>query len=121
MTVTLRSNVRGRVEHLLDARDVAREGRHDDPAVERLHDLAERLADRPLGRRVAGVLGTGGVRQEADHALLAEPGEDREVGQLAVDRGVVELEVAGVDDRADRASAGRCPSRPGWSGRSGTG
>ena len=37
-----------RVQHLLDARDVAREGRDDDPALERLHDLAEGLADRPL-------------------------------------------------------------------------
>ena len=32
--------------------------------------------------------------------------EDREVGQLAVDRGVVELEVAGVDDDADRRPEG---------------
>ena len=96
----------GGVEHLLDAGDVAGEGGHDHPAVERLHDLAERLADRPLGRRVARVLGAGRVGQEADHALLAEPGEDREVGQLAVDRRVVELEVAGVDDRADRRPQG---------------
>ena len=95
-------HVGGRVEDLLDARDVAREGRHDHPAGERLHDLAEGVADGPLGRRVARVLGTGRVGQQAGHALLAEPGEDREVGQLAVDRRVVELEVAGVDDRADR-------------------
>ena len=102
MTDTLRSNVRRGVEDLLDARDVAGEGRHDHAAVERLHDLAEGLADRPLGRRVARVLGAGRVGQQAQHAFLAEPGEDREVGQLAVDRGVVELEVAGVDDRPDR-------------------
>ena len=70
--------------------------------VERLHDLAERLAHDPLGRRVARVLGARRVRQEADHALLAQPGEDVEVGQLPVDRRVVELEVAGVDDDADR-------------------
>ena len=43
----------GGVEDLLDAGDVARERRHDDPPVERLHDLAERLADGPLRRRVA--------------------------------------------------------------------
>ena len=77
-----------------------------DPAVERLHDLAEGLADGPLGRRVAGVLGARRVGQEADDALRAELGEDREVGQLAVDRGVVELEVAGVDDRSDRRAQG---------------
>ena len=96
----------GGVEDLLDAGDVARERRHDDPPVERLHDLAERLADGPLRRRVAGVLGPGRVRQEADDALGAELREDREVGQLAVDRGVVELEVAGVDDDADRRPEG---------------
>ena len=88
--------------------------------VERLHDLAERLADGPLRRRVARVLGARRVGQQADHALLAELGEDREVRQLAVDRGVVELEVAGVDDRSRPASGGRCPSRPGSSGRPGT-
>ena len=86
MTDDVAVHVRGRVEDLLDARDVAREGRDDHPPLERLHDLAERLADRPLRRRVAGVLGAGRVGQQAGHALLAEPGEDREVGQLAVDR-----------------------------------
>ena len=109
------------VEDLLDARDVARERGDDDPALERLHDLAERLADGPLGRRVAGVLRAGRVGQEAGDALRAEARQDREVGQLAVDRRVVELEVAGVDDGPDRRLAGRCPSRPGWSGRRGTG
>ena len=82
------------------------EGRHDDPALERLHDLAEGLADRALGRGVARVLGTGRVGQEAQDAFLAQAGEDREVGQLPVDRGVVELEVAGVDDRPDRRAQG---------------
>ena len=48
MTDTSRPHVRGGVEDLLDARDVAGERGHDDPAVERLHDLAEGLADRPL-------------------------------------------------------------------------
>ena len=78
------------------------EGRDDHPAVERLHDLAERLAHDPLRGRVARVLGPRRVGQERDHALLAEPREDVEVAQLAVDRGVVELEVAGVDDGPDR-------------------
>ena len=94
------------VEDLLDARDVAGEGRHDDPAFERLHDLAEGVADRAFRRGVAGVLGARRVGQQAQHALLAEPGEDGEVGQLAIDRRVVELEVAGVDDRPDRRPEG---------------
>jgi hypothetical protein len=100
MTATWRSKSAAGVEDLLDPGDVAGEGRDDHPTVERLHDLAERLADRPLRRRVPGVLGASRVGQEADDALRAELREDREVRQLAVDRGVVELEVAGVDDHA---------------------
>ena len=45
------------IEDLLDAGDVARECRDDHPAIERLHDLAEGLADGSLRRGVAGVLG----------------------------------------------------------------
>jgi len=95
-----------RVQDLLDARDVAGEGRHDDPAVERLHDLAERIADGPLRRRVARVLRPRRVREQADHALLAQLGEDVEVREPAVDGRVVELEVAGVHDGADRRPEG---------------
>ncbi len=94
------------VEDLLDARDVAGERGHDDAALERLHDVAEGLADGPLGRRVARVLGARRVGQEAQDALLAELGQLVEVGQLAVDRRVVELEVAGVDDEAERRAQG---------------
>ena len=106
MTETLRSHVGGGIEDLLDAGDVARERRDDHAALERLHDLAEGLADGPLRGGVARVLGPGRVGQEAGDAFGAEPGEDREVGELAVDRGVVELEVAGVDDRPDRRLEG---------------
>jgi hypothetical protein len=95
-----------RVENLLDPGDVAGEGRHDDPAVERLHDLAERVADRPLGRRVSRVLRPGRIREEAHDALLAQLGQDVKVRQPAVDRGVVELEVAGMHDDANRRAQG---------------
>ena len=118
MTVDAAAALRRGVEHLLHARDVAREGGHDHPAVEALHDLVERLADGLLGRRVAGVLGARRVGHEAEHA--GEPRGEREVGQPAVDRGVVELEVPGVDDRAERrsrampmASGIECPTRNG--------
>ena len=106
MTATLRPMSAGGIEDLLDPGDVARERGDDDPALERLHDLAEGLADGPLGRRVAGLLGVRGVREQAQDALGAELREDREVRELAVDRGVVELEVAGVDDRPDRRAQG---------------
>ena len=93
---------RGGVDDLLDAGDVAGESGDDDPAVQRLHDLAEGLADGPLGQRVAGVLGASRVGEQADDAVLAQAGKHGEVGPPAVDRRVVELEVARRDDRPDR-------------------
>ena len=98
MTVTWRPKRLGRIEDLLDARDVGGEGGHDDPAVEALHDVPEGLADGALRGRVAGILGPRRIRHQAEHTLLAEAGQVVEVGELAVDRGVIELEVAGVDD-----------------------
>src|SRR6185312_3211727 len=56
----------------------------------------------PFGWRVARVLGPGRVREQTEHAFLAESRQDREVRELAVDRRVVELEVARVDDGPDR-------------------
>ena len=64
-------------------------------------DLVEARADGALGRRVAGAVDVGGVLQQAEDALLAEFGEGVEVEGLAVRRGEVDLEVAGVDDDAD--------------------
>ena len=66
MTATLRSMSAAASRTCWIAGDVAREGGDDDPALERLHDLAERLADGPLGRRVARVLGARRVGQEAE-------------------------------------------------------
>ena len=77
----------GRVDDLLDARDVAGEGRDDHPAVERLHDLAERLAHRPLRRACS----RGSRRASSRDRRQTTPSspslrEDVEVRQLAVDR-----------------------------------
>ena len=49
-----------------------------------------------------GHLGVGGVDQEQVDALVAEPGEPAEVGQPAVERQLVELDVAGVQHQAGR-------------------
>ena len=80
MTATLRSNVARGIEDLLDARDVAGEGGHDDASLEPLHDVAEGVADRPLGWRVARVLRPRRVGEEAEDAFLAELGQGVEVG-----------------------------------------
>ena len=52
--------------------------------------------DRALGGGEAGHLGVGRVDQEQVDALLAEPGERPQVGDPAVQRQLVHLEVAGV-------------------------
>ena len=62
--------------------------------------------DGALGGRVAGTIDVGGVLEQHEHALLAEFGEGVEVEGLGVGRGEVDLEVAGVDDQADRSVDG---------------
>ena len=47
-----------------------------------------------------GDLGVGGVGEEQVDALLAEPGERAQVGDPAVERQLVHLEVAGVQHHA---------------------
>ncbi len=71
---------------------IRRSGLREDP-VEHGRDLT-------LGRREPGHLGVGGVDHEQVDALLAEPGERAQVGDAAVQRQLVHLEVAGVQDGA---------------------
>jgi len=49
-------------------------------------------------------LGPRRVGQQAEHALVAEASDVLEVDQLAVDRGLIELEVTGVHDVAERCA-----------------
>ena len=64
-------------------------------------DVVEDRADLALGGDEARLLGVGGVRQQQVDALLAaEPGEAAEVGEAAVERQLVHLEVAGVQHDA---------------------
>ncbi len=74
----------------------------EDAAVPLRDDLAERLADDPLGAGEAGPLGVGRVAEQQVDAAVAELGERADVGAQPVDRGVVELPVAGVEDAAGR-------------------
>ena len=80
--------------------DVRGERGHDDPSGRVAHDSHERRGHDLLGLRHAGTLGVGRVGHQHVDAVLAEPGETCHVGALAVDRRVVELEVARVHDRA---------------------
>ena len=58
--------------------------------------------DLSLGGDEAGHLGVGGVREQQVHAGRAEPGEAGQVGEAAVERQLVHLEVAGVQHCAGR-------------------
>ena len=74
--------------------------------------LQERRPDARFRGRDAGPVGVGRVAAEAEQALRAELGEAGEVGRDAVDRRLVELVIAGQQDRAevgvdcDRAGVG---------------
>ena len=50
----------------------------------------------------ARALGVGGIGEHAEHALVADRGDSRKIGRLAVDRRLIELEVAGMEDRSNR-------------------
>ena len=64
----------------------------------------------------AGDLGVGRVGEEQVDALLAEPGERAQVGEPAVERQLVHLEVAGVQHHAGRRCGWRRRARRGSSG-----
>ena len=90
----------GGVDDLLDAVHVAGKGRDDDAAGGVREQPVERRRNFDLGRREAGDLRVGGVHLEEVDALLAEAGKGAQVGDAAVERQLVHLEVAGVEDRA---------------------
>ncbi len=89
----------GGVEHLLHAMHVRGEARDDHPAGRLGDDVGDDVADLALGRDEAGNLGVGRVGQQQVDALVAQSGEAGQVGEPAVQRGLVHLEVAGVQHR----------------------
>ena len=76
------------------------EAGHDDALVALGEDAVEDRRDVLLGGREAGHLGVGRVGEEQVDALVAEAGELVEVGDPAVERELVHLEVAGVQHDA---------------------
>ena len=55
---------------------------------------------------VARTVRVGAVAKHCQHALTAQLAKRMKIGSDAVDRGLVELVVAGVDNRADRGCYG---------------
>ena len=89
------------IHDLLDARHVRRERRDDDAPRRAREDVRERFADDALRRRVPGTFRVRRVREHAEHAFIADARDRREIGRAAVDRRLVELEIARVEDRSE--------------------
>jgi hypothetical protein len=88
----------GRGEQLLHPVEVGREARHDDAPLGSAEDLAQRVPHYRFRRRATGGLGVGRVRQQQVHTFFCEFADQFHVGAAPVDRRVVQLEVAGVED-----------------------
>ena len=100
-SATLRSSCYGGVDHLLDAVDVGGERGDDDPPLALRELLQQGRADARLRGRDARAVGVGRVAAEQQQAVAADLGEARDVGGAPVDRGLVELVVAGHQHRAE--------------------
>ena len=81
---------------------MAREARDEDAAGRVLDDVAQGRSDRCLGPREPGDRGIGGVREQQVDALGAEAVDGVVVRRDAVDRRLVELEVARMEYGARR-------------------
>ena len=83
-----------------NAATIRRPGRAREDLLERFDDLALRSGE-------AAAVDVGAVGKQRQHAGGAELGEAVDVEVLAVDRRLIDLEVAGVDDDADRRVDGQ--------------
>ena len=82
--------------------DIGRKRRDDDALVTVLKELIKAVDHARFRGAVAGTLHVRGVRQQREHALVAELAETRQVDHAALNGREVDLEVTRVDDGADR-------------------
>ncbi len=106
MLVPVKASLRlwrcGGIGHLLDARDQRGKRADEDAAFGFAEDLREGGIDHAFRRGGAGLIGIGGVRHQRQHAAPAKFGQLGKIGRLAIDRRVIEFEIAGVDDQSGR-------------------
>ena len=93
---------------LSHARDQGGEGPDQDPALCLTEDVIEGAIDHCFGGRPARLVGVGRIGHEGQHAPPTKLTELGEIRRPAIDRGMVELVVPGVDDQARR----RCDRQP---------
>ena len=96
----------GDIEHLLHTVNVAGEAGDDDPALRGFEHPPKHRGYLALGGNEARNFGIRRVGHQQVDAFGAEPGEATEVGQPAVERQLVHLEVAGVQHQT-----GGCANR----------
>src|SRR5215510_9058875 len=93
--------LRGEIDEDLHPVDARGERRDHELASAAREDLLERLDDLDLRAREALAFDVRAVGKQRQHPPRAELGEPVQVEVLTVDRRLIDLEVAGVDDRSD--------------------
>src|SRR4030095_15905940 len=94
--------LRAQVDEDLHPINARRECRDDQLAPRAREDLLERFDDLELGSGEAAPIDVRAVGEEREDAFRAQGGETVDVEMFAVDRRLVDLEVAGVDDDPGR-------------------
>ena len=92
----------GLIDRQLDAMDRRREAGDEQPPLGRGEDLLELGAHRALAGRVAVALDVGRILEQRQHALFAVLGEGVQIEEAVVRGRGIDLEVAGVNQRAHR-------------------
>ena len=85
-----------RINDLLHSVHVGSKTRDDNPPGCSMNNLIQDGSDIRFPRSEAGDVGVGGVHQEKVHALFPEPRERPKIGQAAIERELIHLEVARV-------------------------
>ena len=94
------------VENLLETGYVGGKGRYDDALLTVLKELFQTCPDRLLRRGVTGALDVGRVAHQRQYTFLPQFSKACQINHLARCRREVYLEVAGVDDGAQRGADG---------------
>src|SRR5690606_34246569 len=88
---------------LLDARDQRGKGGDDNPPGGLAEDFLKRRVNHALRGRPAGVVRVRAIREQREHPALRKLRQLGEIGRPTIDRRVVELEIARMDDQPDRS------------------
>ena len=96
------------VDDLLDPVHMAGEGRHDDAPVGPQEDAVEHRLNVALAGNEAWDLGIGAVDHQQIHALVTDASKAVQIGDPSVERKLIHLEVAGVQDRGTWSANGQC-------------